>query len=259
MQQFGSITASIGAKLAAKQQERACKRPDLYAADYIPVSASSANLLIGYEPTLGLPTASHVVAFVANLTKGSVDTAIDTIASYESGPRKAAVSVIVSPRKHVAPITAKEDMIALSSTMFMDQSIGASWEIKQSPDGNEYLQCIRNEDLPELLQTAIASQGVLSNPITFASANVCASVEVNEGDYVEFYTEQGLRRGDVTKVTGDRVSILADDRQWSVEKPAVQRVLRLNPKAEEAKRKQDESFYATFYSPDFAKLLFGRN
>jgi hypothetical protein len=257
MQTFGSITASIGAKLAAKQQERACTRPDMYVADYIPVSASAAKLLIGFEPSLGVPQNQVIASFVTHKFKGELDASLDTVASHV-GQRKAGVSVIVSPKRVTAHIGAKDEMIAMSSTMFMDQTIGASWEVRTRPDGTEYLECVRGENLPELLNTAIASQGALQGAITFASSEVVAAVETSEGDFVEFYTEQGLRRGDVTKVTGDKVSILADDRQWSVDKAAVQRILKLNPKAEEAKRKQDESFYATFYGADFAKKMFSR-
>jgi hypothetical protein len=257
MHQFGSITAKIGSQLAAKQQARACSRPDLYLADYVPVGASAAKVLIGFDPSLGLPQSNMIAAFVTHKFKGELDVALDTVASHV-GTRKAGVSVMVTPKRVVAHISASEDMVALSSTMFMDQTIGASWEVKQRPDGTEYLECVRGENIPELLNTAIASQGALQGAITFASSEVIAAVEPNEGDFVEFYTEQGLRRGDVTKVTGEKVSILADDRQWSVDKAAVQRILKLNPKAEEAKRKEHESFYATFYGPDLAKKMFAR-
>jgi hypothetical protein len=251
------IQQKIGSLLAAKLQSQSGARVDMYLADRVPVSASSSNVLIGYTPRFGKPTAQQVVAFISHKLGVDVDAKLETLQALASADgRKAGLAVVVAPKPARIDIRHKDDMIAVSSTMFMDQKIGANWDVKQGPDGVEFLECTRAEDVNKLLNTAIASQGALSGTIRFGEQGVTASVETNVGDFVEFYTEQGLRRGDVTKVgPGEKVSILADDRQWVVDQPAVLKVLRLNPKAEEEKNKQIESFYATIWDHDFAKQL----
>jgi hypothetical protein len=257
MQQQNNITQRIGAQLAARMKEQAGTRADMYLADYVPVSASSAKIMIGFDGRFGAPNANHVLAFVNHRFNGELDTEINTVTAHvSSDARKHGVSVIVRPQCLKLPYEERTGMLAISSTMFMDQQIGNNWETKEGPDGRKYLECVRGENLPEILNTAIASQGPLHGAIRFNEHGVQSSVEVHVGDFVEFYTEQGgLRRGDVTKIDGDKISILAEDRQFVVDAPAVRMVLALNPKVEEQRKKEMEAFYALTKGPEFARKL----
>lgn len=248
---MNNMTQRAGAALAARMKEIKGARGDMYLAGYTPVSASSAKLLIGFNGQSGAPELNHVTAFVNKLTGGTLDTHLNSITEHQAG-RKSGLTVVVSSKRQMLPVEASKQMIAVSSTMFMDTQINANWEIKASPDGHKYLECNRSENIPELLNTAIASQGVLSAPITFADV-AQATAAVNKGDFVEFYADGGLHRGDVTKLSGDEVAILSDDRQWLVDRAAVTKVLRINPKAQEEQRKTEEAIFATIWGKDFAK------
>jgi hypothetical protein len=250
-----NFTQKAGALLAAKLQQQSGARVDMFLADSVPVSASSSKVLIGYTARFGQPDAKQVVAFVAHKFAGKLDPKLETLQAVASKTGKTAMSLVLASKRAIMPISEKPNMLAVSSTMFMDQTIGANWEVKTRADGTEYFECIRGENVQELINMSIASQGPLSGVIRFGE-QVTASVEVGIGDFVEFYTDQGIRRGDVTKVGQDgKVSILAEDRQWVVEAPAVRSILRLNPKAEEEKNKSMESFYAAIWGPEFAKKL----
>ena len=250
---MNNMTQRAGAALAAKLKELKGARGDMYFAGYTPVSASSAKLLIGFNGQLGAPELNHVTAFVNKLTGGALETHLNSVNTHSNG-RKSGLTVVVSSHRQTLPESAKHEMIAVSSTMFMDTKINANWEIKAGHDGHKYLECNRSENIPELLNMAIASQGVLSAPITFSDV-AQATVAVNKGDFVEFYADGGLHRGDVTKLSGDEVAILADDRQWLVDRAAVTKVLRINPKAQEEQSKEQEAFYATIWGKEFAKAL----
>jgi hypothetical protein len=257
MQNKNSVTARIGAQLSARLKEQSGARADMYLSDYVPVSASSAKIMIGFDGRFGTPNANQIVAFTTQRFNGELDTEIATVSTHASTDgRKHGLSVIVRPQELKLPYEERANMIAVSHTMFMDQQINANWEVAEGPDGRKYLKCTRGENLPALLNTAIASQGPLHGAIRFNEAGVTANVEVHVGDFVEFYTEQGgLRRGDVTKIDKDKVSILAEDRQFIVDAPAIRMVLSLNPKVEEARRQELEAYYSITKGPAFAKLL----
>lgn len=251
-----NFTQLAGSLLAAKMQQKSGARPDMYLADSTPVNASDAKILVGFSPRFGNPTTQEVVSFVTHKFGGDFDSHLETLTVHASNDgRKAGVSLVLSPKRATLAITEKSNMIAVSSTMFMDQTIGANWEIKSNADGSQYFECIRGENVQEIINTAIASQGAISGGVHFGT-DVTAAVQCGVGDFVEFYTEEGIRRGDVTKVHADgKVTILAEDRQWTVDAPAVQKILRLNPKAEEEKNKQMESFYASIWGKEFASKL----
>lgn len=255
MHPYNNITQKIGAQLAVRMKENAGARADMYLSDYVPVSASSAKIMIGHDGRFGTPDANHIVSFIAHKFGGELDVAIDTVTAHVSNDgRKSGVSVVVTPHRKTLPLDEKKYMVAVSSTMFMDQHLNANWEIKESADGTKFLECQRGEDIPQLLNTAIASQGPIAGAIRFNDQGVTASVEVHVGDFVEFFVEQGgLRRGDVVKVNGDKVSILAEDRQFTVDAPAIRKILVLNPKTLAQKENTLEAFFATYLGPEFAK------
>jgi len=250
------MTQLLSKKLAAKLQTMSGARADMHISDSVPVTASSTKILIGFDSRLGHPTAEQITAFVSHKFQGQVDAKLETaeaIASVDG--KRSGVAVVVAPLRLTKPISEKEHMTTIvANTLFLDQTIGANWEIRKNADGTEFLECLRGENVNQLLNTVIASQGALHSPLKFGE-NVTAAVDTSVGDFVEFYTDVGIRRGDVTKVSDDKVTILADDRQWVVDKPSVTRILRLNPKKEDAKRKQIETFYSAIWGPDFAKKL----
>lgn len=255
--------ATAGAALRAKlNAAKGADRADMYLADVVPVSASEAKLLIGYTPDFGVPTHAQVSNLVAAATlqlskTGPVTVQLETMANHPVNRAQAAVSVVVSsPRRTMAlpAAGAPANMVALSSTMFYDNALQANWAIKPGPDGVKFLECTSKENVPELLNTAIASQGVLSRGVSFAMPEIqaTASLQVNVGDFVEFWADGGLRRGDVTKVTESEVVIHGDDRPWTVSCSAVTKILRLNPKAQSEEEKRQLAFFTSLYGKEFA-------
>lgn len=259
--------ATAGAALRAKLNDaKGVGRADMYLADVMPVSASEAKLLIGYSPRNPVPTHEQVSACVAastgRLTKsGPLTVNLETLANHPVNSVQAAVSVLVTSPRLVANLSAKDKMVVVSSTMFYDDAMKANWEIKSRADGVQFLECTRKENVPELLNTAIASQGVLNKAVSFATPEIVATaaLQCSVGDFVEFWAGDGLRRGDVTKVNGDELTIQGDDKPWNVPAGAVSKILRLNVKAQNAEENRQLAMYTALWGPDFAKQLVKMN
>jgi len=259
MTNISTAAATLREKLTAA---KGADRGDLYLADVVPVSASSAKLLIGYVPRFGTPTHSQVANFVTATTSrfsqsGALKPELASLTDHPVNSVQAAVSLVVNAPSLTATPEHKDHMVAVSSTMFYDKSIKANWELKSSPEGTKYLECMHKENVPELLQTAIASQGIVSKTLTFQTPELqaVAAVQCNVGDYVEFWADGGLRRGDVTKCEGDEVVIDSDDRPLKVSRAAVTKVIRLNQKAAGEEKKRLVAFYSTIWGPEYAKQL----
>ena len=259
MTNIATAAATLRAKLtAAKGADRA----DLYLADSVPVSASSAKLLIGYTPRFGTPTHAQVENFVTATTSrfsksGILKAELESLTDHPINTVQAAVSLVVNAPTLTATAAHKDHMVAVSSTMFYDDKIQANWELKANAAGIEHLECMRKENVPELLQTAIASQGIISKTLTFQTPELqaVAAVQCNVGDYVEFWAEGGLRRGDVTKCEGDEVVIESEDRPLKVSRAAITKIIRLNQKAANEQKKNLISFYSTIWGPEYAKQM----
>ncbi len=255
--------ATAGAALRAKLNDmKGVGRADMYFADVMPVSASEAKLLIGYSPRNPVPTHEQVAAFVSAGTQRMVSTGpltvqLETLTNHPINSVEAAVSVLVSSPRRIANLNAKDRMVVVSNTMFYDDNLKANWEIRSGDDGVKFLECTRKENVPELLNTAIASQGILNKTVSFATPEVAttAALQCSVGDFVEFWAGDGLRRGDVTKVNGDELTIQGDDKPWNVPCGAVTKILRLNVKAQNAEEKRQLAMYTAIWGPEFAKQL----
>jgi hypothetical protein len=259
MTNIATAAATLRDKLTAA---KGADRGDLYLADAVPVNASSAKLLIGYVPRFGTPNHSQVANFVTAMTSrfsksGALKPELESLTDHPVNSVQAAVSLIVNAPSLTATPDHKDHMVAVSSTMFYDNKIGANWELKANAAGAQFLECMRKENVPELLQTAIASQGIISKTLTFQSPELqaVAAVQCNVGDYVEFWAEGGLRRGDVTKCEGDEVVIDSEDRPLKVSRAAVTKIIRLNQKAANEEKKRLVAFYSTIWGPEYAKDL----
>lgn len=255
--------ATAGAALRAKLTTiKGADRADLYLADTVPVSASEARLLLGYNPRFGTPTQAQVASFVGaatqNLSKsGPLKVQLETLKDHPVSSVHAAMSVVVSSPRRIASLDASRNFLAVSSTMFYDNALQANWAVKDGPDGVKFLECTSKENVPELLNTAIASQGLLSRPVSFAMPELeaVATTQVSVGDYVEFWADGGLRRGDVTKVNGDEVTISGEDRPWTVPAASVNRILRLNAKAQKEEENRELAVFSAIWGKDFANEL----
>lgn len=259
-----NVSASAAALRAKLNAAKGVSRADMYLADVQPVSASSAKLLIGYNPRFGTPSHEQVTDLVTAATlhrsqTGPLGIQLETLCDHPVNTAKAAVSVVVSAPRLTADISAKNQMVALSSTMFMDERIHANWEIKTGPDGTKHLECMRKEDVPSLLNTAIASQGVISRGVSFTDPEIqaVAAVQCNVGDFVEFWADGGLHRGDVTSCGEDEINIHGDDKQWKVSRAAVTKTLRLNTKAANDEKKRQKAVFSAIWGENFAKQLVG--
>lgn len=259
-------TASVAAQqLRAKLTAlKGSARADMYLADVLPVSASTAKVLIGYSPAFGAPTHEQVVSFVAASTarhmqvrdalSGSLLVQLGTLTDHPVSTVKAGVSVLVNASKITAPVDESKNMIAVGGTMFMDKEFGANWEIRTQADGSKVLECTRTENVPQLLETAVASQGLISGArVSFADPELqaCASLQVEVGDFVEFWADGGVRRGDVTAVNGDKVTV-QDDRPWNINPSAVTNILRKNTKAVNEDKKHKLAVFSAIWGKDFA-------
>lgn len=246
-----NVGLAIGKKLAHQQKAVAGYRGDMYFADHLPLNRAEAKVMIGYDRSLGRPTANQVGAFVTAKFNGEVDPKLASVQYHEKGLQHAVTvaGTLVSKR---LPIEHREEMTVLSSTMFLDTELNESWEIK-ADGGKEYLECVRDEDIHGILAAA-RGKHVVSASCSFANV-ATGSVEYNTGDTVEFIGDGILRVGVVKSKSDRKATISADDQSFHVDEQAVIKIIEVSPKTAEAQRQEQYNFYKKIYGDEYARAF----
>jgi len=244
-----NIGLAIGKSLANDQKQKLGYRGDMYFADALPLNRSEAKVMIGYDRSLGRPSLNQVSSFVLAKFDGEVDPKLASVQYHEKGFQHAVTVAGVLMSKRL-PAEESKQMEALSSTMFLDTTLGETWEIK-ADNGHDYLECVRDEDIGSILKAA-RGKHVVSASCSFASV-ATGSVEFNVGDTVEFIGNGILRVGVVKSKTDSKVTISSDDQSLIVDAESVIKVVELSPKSAEEQRKVVFDYFKQVYGPEHAR------
>jgi hypothetical protein len=149
-----------------------------------------------------------------------------------------AVSVIATTIRRTRELSDKRGLTEMvANTLYLDQTIGANWKVAANPNtGKKYLECVRSEDIAGMLNSAKVRHATAS----FTGTNTAVGFILPEkGDYVEFFADNGLRQGEVTKVKDNEASIVEEGGEtFLVEIPNITRMLRKNSKSRSAENEQ---------------------
>lgn len=238
-----SIADRLADRLAHKVTAAGLDRIDLSVQDFaVAREGNSARVMIGFDPKLKFPDTQAIARFITSRFEGKLET---KTATAQVHPDIHAVSVIVTSMTSTRPLddlrmtiagTDKKQFIpVIANTLYMDQTIGANWEIKTNPEsGTKYLAQVRTEDIAGMLAKARVRHATAS----FGKGHTAVAFILPEsGDYVEFFADNGLRQGEVSKTKGEEVTIVDEGgATYLVEQSNVTRMLRKNTK----KTKQQE-------------------
>lgn len=247
-----NVGLAIGKALAHDQKSVLGYRGDMYFADYLPLNRAEAKVMVGYDKSLGRPTLNQIGSFVTAKFHGEVDPKLASVQYHETNRLQHAATVAVAMVTSRLPIEAREEMTAVSSTMFLDTSLNRSWEIK-ADGGKEYLECVRDEDIQSVLAAA-RNKKVVTAAVSFENI-ATGSVEYNTGDTVEFIGNGILRVGTVKSKGEGKATISAEDQSYHVDAQAVIKIIEVNPKTAEAQRQEQFNFYKQIYGEKFAREL----
>lgn len=253
MNNFSATAADI---FASKMAKAGIERSDLEVHDYVMLANSDARVLLKFEQRLGTPNAQAVAGFIRARFGNEIQAQISTARVH---PAQSAVSVIVSPQRVTRPI---EDIEALAmkevvaNTVYLDSTIRQNWKVASHPDtGSKFLVLQREENVEQLLK---ASRARVTTASFTGNSNMAVGFVLPEtGDYIEFYADNGLRQGEVSRIGKSEITVSEDDGATHViDFPSVTRILQKNTKSQNA---IDEQLIAdltpTMGSPELAEKL----
>lgn len=234
-----SIADRLAENLAAKMAVSGVERMDLTLQDYaVAKDGGSARILVGFDRKLKAPTSNAIAKFVSTRFDGKLQANLATAVELSD---LNAVSLIVTSMTKTRPLSdlnlvmsgtnnVKQLTPVIANTLYLDQVIGSNWQICTNPEtGAKYLAQTRTEDVAGMLEKARVRHATAS----FGKAQTAVAFIMPEaGDYVEFFADQGLRQGEVSRVKGDEATIVDEGgATYIVEQQNVTRMLRKNTKS----------------------------
>jgi hypothetical protein len=242
-----SIADKLADRLAEKAAVAGLDRLDLSVQDFaLAKDGKTARVLIGYEAKYKHPTGQAIERFVQARFDNVLDTKLETALWHTDLP-KPCVSVIVSARTLTRPLADLKVTVAgtdkkrftpiVANTIYLDSVIGANWTVEVNPEtGKKYLAQVRAEDIGGMLNQVRVKHAVAS----FGHSNTAVAFIVPEaGDYVEFFADNGLRQGEVSKVKDNEASIVEEGgNTYLTEIQNITKMLRKNPKSKSKEQKE---------------------
>lgn len=227
-------------KLDQKMSKTVGHRGDVHIADFMKLDKDSGRMLVGYDMGLGPISGSDVTAFVARQFQGEVVPVMETARLHRDA---GAVEVIVRRTVPTRKFTDRKAMHAVASTLFLDQELGDTWEVKSHADGTKYLARVSKDDISSIVAERRRRMSVQASTATFANALSSGIPNLNNGDTVRFYADSQLHEGKVRSV-GNEVTIMADTGSYTVSPEAVVEILQVSPQTD----REIQSYLGEYFS-----------
>jgi len=238
--------------LNLKMAQTVGHRGDMHVADFKSIDQNGGHLLIGYERSLGPITSQDVTAFVSRAFSGQLVPVMQTAKQYKA---EGCVAVVVHRTVPTRKIEDKNNMLAVANTMFLDQQMGDTWEVKAQPDGTKYLARISKDNIADIVGERRRRMSVHASTVTFGNTLSAGVPNLNSGDQVRFYDSGQLLEGRVQSV-GDEVKIIAASGTFSVAPEAVVEILQVSPETLKNIQSHLQEYFTDAYGfENYAKEL----
>lgn len=239
-------------RLNEKMAKTVGHRGDMHIADFKPVDQNGGHLLIGYEKTLGPIGSNDVTAFVARAFNGQVVPVMATAKQYKA---EGAVAVVVHRTVPTRKIEDKAGMLAVANTMFLDQQMGDTWEVKAQPDGTKYLSRVAKDSISDIVGERRRRMSVQASTVTFGNTLSAGVPNLNNGDQVRFYSDGRLMEGKVRSV-GAEVVISSEHGSHTVSPEAVVEILQVSPETTKNVQSYLQEYFSEAYGfEDYSEQL----
>lgn len=211
-------------KLDAKMAKQIGHRGDMHIGDFSGISKNAGRLLIGYDRALGPVVGSDVTAFVARQFEGRLVPMMETAKLHRP---EGAVEVVVHRTVPTRRIEDSTRMLAVASTLFLDQELGDQWEVKSHADGTKYLSRVANDNISAIVAERRRRMAIHASTVTFANALSAGVPNLSKGDEIRFYADSQLHVGKVKQV-GAEVTVAAESGSYTIAPEAVVEILQVS-------------------------------
>jgi flagellar hook-associated protein FlgK len=212
-------------RLDEKMSASVGHRGDMHVADFKPIDQNGGHLLIGYEKSLGPVTSQDVTAFLTRSFSGQVVPVMETAKQHRA---ESCVAIVVHRAIPTRKIGDSQGMVAIANTVFLDQQLGDTWEVKAQPDGTKYLARVARDNIADIVGERRRRMSVQASTATFGNTLSAGVPNLNTGDQVRFYEGGRLLEGKVQSV-GDEVKITTTAGGFAVSPEAVVEILQVSP------------------------------
>jgi len=245
-----TVTNKIVDQLASRLHERVPYRSDLYMADYSTISSTSARLLVGYERKLGKPKMKDVEQFILCAFEGSLLPHQETARVVVE---QAAVIIAASKYVPTKALKESENMMAIASTMFIDQVLQETWEVRSTGEGNKYLARVSPENIDSILQERRSRMKTHARHVTFAEIGT-GLPEVTPGAIVKFIADSEVMTGKVSVVAPSTVTVIEQKtgNAFTINKYSVVDIVEWSSEMKNEMLNDIKDHYSKVYSPDYA-------
>ncbi len=229
--------------LDRKMSKAVGHRGDMHVADFAPIDPNAGRLLIGYDASLGPIAGSDVTSFVARQFQGQIVPVMATARLHKS---VGAVELIINRTVPTRKVEDKSEMMAIASTMFLDQELGDTWEVKSHADGTKYLARVSKDAIGDIVAERRRRMHVQASTVTFANTLSSGVPNLTAGDTVRFYADSQLHEGKIKSV-GAEVAIQADAGMFNVAPEAVTEILQVSQQTNEEIQSYLGEYFADAY------------
>lgn len=237
-------------RLGQKLDKVVGHRGDMHIADFKRVDENSGHLLIGFDKAIGPVTTNDVTAFVASTFNGHVAPILETAKQYTA---EGAVSLMINRHVVTRQVEDKDKMLAVSSTMFLDQEMGDTWEVSSHSDGTQYLSRRARDDISAIVTERRRRMQIQASVVTFGNALSAGVPNLNSGDEVRFFVDGKILDGKVTSV-GAEIKIKAAGTSYSVAREAVTEILQVSPDT----KRNVEQYLADYFGDAYGDKSFAQ-
>lgn len=248
----GRVIDRIATNYRKAQASQVGYREDIHLADFRPITRHTAQLLIGYNPSVGAPTTADIKTFVAKFSP-DVSAMVKTATLY---PEHGALSVVAFKQGETLKLAASEKMYEMvPNTQYVDMRTAEVWNVEEV-EGEKVLVRQAEDDIATILKAR--KKMLKTSSITFSEIRTAGMRHMDAGDMVEFVHKEDIVKGTVHRIVrnakGDRVLVERDNEIHDVPIDAITNV---TIKAEGIEAEKDElyEYYRKIYGDDYAKQL----
>lgn len=239
-------------RLNEKMAKTVGHRGDMHIGDFKPVDPNGGHMLIAYEKTLGPIGSNDVTAFVARAFQGALLPIMSTAKQFKA---EGAVTVMVQRTVPTRKIEDRAGMLAIANTMFLDQTMGDTWEVKGQPDGTKYLSRVSKDAITDIVAERRSRMSVNASTVTFGNTLSAGVPNLNHGDQVRFYSDGRLHEGKVKSV-GAEVVISSEAGSHTVAPEAVVEILQVSPETTKNVQSYLQEYFSEAYGfEDYSEQL----
>lgn len=246
-----SITDRLYNKLAEKMSTQLGYRGDLFVADHRGINKNATKLLVGFNNSLGQPTKTDVTKFIVSTFDGRVSPRTETARIY---PDIGAVSLVLSKVRPTRSYQDSKKMIAIASTLFLDETIGDKWEVQKNGD-QIFLARIDEEDISDIVSNRMQRMQIKASVVTFDNLKgqrCVASAQV--GDTVKFFDSNEVKEGVIVSIGPVKATIRVKGNIVAIDPVAIFEVVKVGTSAKKDTTDILYDYYKKAYPENYGDM-----